>query len=362
MKVLGYDPQITVQRAWQLSSSVEQALSLDDLFARSDAVTVHVPLNDQTRRLVNEPRLRLMKQGRRCSSTSRAPAIVDDAGRGGRARCRAPARLRLRLPDQRPQGPPEGRHPAAPRRLDRRGGGELRHHGGRPGARLPGERQHPQQRQLSRRRCCRACPARRASRSPTATSRTWSARSRPASPSAQHQHRGPAQQVTGRVRLHADRRRRRRSARICWAGSAPSRACSRRGSSDARLPWPPGKTSRRRGASTTPAAAQRREARGGPRTHRRGRRADSPPDQRARAGSRSRSASPRAATATPSTSTVRSARRRCCAGRASATTGRCATRRSCACSARSCRPAWRSRSRSRSRSSVPRAPSPRPRC
>ncbi len=46
MKVLGYDPQITVQRAWQLSSSVEQALSLDDLFARCDAVSVHVPLTD----------------------------------------------------------------------------------------------------------------------------------------------------------------------------------------------------------------------------------------------------------------------------------------------------------------------------
>jgi D-3-phosphoglycerate dehydrogenase len=43
MKALGYDPQITVQRAWQLSSGVEQALSLDDLFARSDMVTVHVP-------------------------------------------------------------------------------------------------------------------------------------------------------------------------------------------------------------------------------------------------------------------------------------------------------------------------------
>ena len=64
MKVLGYDPQITVQRAWQLSSSVEQALSLDDLFARSDAITVHVPLNEQTRSLVNEARLKLMKQGR----------------------------------------------------------------------------------------------------------------------------------------------------------------------------------------------------------------------------------------------------------------------------------------------------------
>ena len=60
MKVLGYDPQITVQRAWQLSSSVEQALSLDDLFARADAITVHVPLNDDTRGLVNAARLKLM--------------------------------------------------------------------------------------------------------------------------------------------------------------------------------------------------------------------------------------------------------------------------------------------------------------
>jgi D-3-phosphoglycerate dehydrogenase len=78
MSVLGYDPQITVQRAWQLSSSVEQALSLDDLFARSDVVTVHVPLNDQTRRLVNEPRLRLMKKGSVLLNFSRS-GIVDDA-------------------------------------------------------------------------------------------------------------------------------------------------------------------------------------------------------------------------------------------------------------------------------------------
>jgi D-3-phosphoglycerate dehydrogenase / 2-oxoglutarate reductase len=77
MRVLGYDPQITVQRAWQLSSSVEQALSLDDLFARSDAVTVHVPLNDQTRRLVNESRLRLMKKAGVLLNFSR-PGIVDD--------------------------------------------------------------------------------------------------------------------------------------------------------------------------------------------------------------------------------------------------------------------------------------------
>jgi D-3-phosphoglycerate dehydrogenase len=62
MRVLGYDPQITVQRAWQLASSVEQARSLEDLFARADAISVHVPLNVDTRSLVNGARLALMKK------------------------------------------------------------------------------------------------------------------------------------------------------------------------------------------------------------------------------------------------------------------------------------------------------------
>jgi D-3-phosphoglycerate dehydrogenase len=77
MKVLGYDPQITVQRAWQLSSGVEQAISLDDLFARSDLVTVHVPLNDATRGLVSANRIRLMRDGSVVLNFSRAP-IVDE--------------------------------------------------------------------------------------------------------------------------------------------------------------------------------------------------------------------------------------------------------------------------------------------
>ena len=77
MKVLGYDPQITVQRAWQLSASVEQALSLDDLFARADAVSVHVPLNGQTSKLVNEARLKLLKKTGILLNFARA-AIVDD--------------------------------------------------------------------------------------------------------------------------------------------------------------------------------------------------------------------------------------------------------------------------------------------
>ncbi len=76
MKVLGYDPQITVQRAWQLSSSVEQARSMEDLFARADAITVHVPLNEHTRGLVNAARLALMKKDATILNFARA-AIVD---------------------------------------------------------------------------------------------------------------------------------------------------------------------------------------------------------------------------------------------------------------------------------------------
>ena len=79
MRVLGYDPQITVQRAWQLSSSVEQALSLDDLFARADVVSVHVPLNSETRNLVNESRLGLMRKGGVLLNFARAPIVETQA-------------------------------------------------------------------------------------------------------------------------------------------------------------------------------------------------------------------------------------------------------------------------------------------
>ena len=79
MKVLGYDPQITVQRAWQLSSGVEQALSLDDLFSRCDFVTVHVPLNEHTRGLVNEWRIRLMRPGSTVLNFARAQIVEERA-------------------------------------------------------------------------------------------------------------------------------------------------------------------------------------------------------------------------------------------------------------------------------------------
>ncbi|NCW57437.1 MAG: 3-phosphoglycerate dehydrogenase [Gammaproteobacteria bacterium] len=78
MRVIGYDPQITVQRAWQLSASIEQARSLEELFARSQFITVHVPLIEATRALVNATRLRLMPKSGVILNFSRA-VIVDDA-------------------------------------------------------------------------------------------------------------------------------------------------------------------------------------------------------------------------------------------------------------------------------------------
>ena len=60
MRVIGYDPNITVQRAWQLSAGVQKAISIDELFSKANIVTLHVPLNDDTRGLVKAARLKLM--------------------------------------------------------------------------------------------------------------------------------------------------------------------------------------------------------------------------------------------------------------------------------------------------------------
>lgn len=79
MRVIGFDPGMTVERAWQLSASVEQATSLDDLLARCDMVSLHVPLLDKTRGLMSAERLGLMRQGAVLLNFSRAE-IVDQSG------------------------------------------------------------------------------------------------------------------------------------------------------------------------------------------------------------------------------------------------------------------------------------------
>lgn len=77
MRVVGFDPQLTVDSAWQLSSSVVRAVSVDDLISKSDFITVHIPLNDHTRHLISTARLDCMKSGATLLNFSRA-AVVDE--------------------------------------------------------------------------------------------------------------------------------------------------------------------------------------------------------------------------------------------------------------------------------------------
>ena len=79
MRVVGYDPTITVQRAWQLESDVQQALSVDDLVARSDFISFHVPLTEETRGMIHADRLRHMKKGSVLLNFARNGIIDDDA-------------------------------------------------------------------------------------------------------------------------------------------------------------------------------------------------------------------------------------------------------------------------------------------
>ncbi len=79
MKVIGFDPSLTVESAWQLSSSVEKALGVDDLMGRADFVSLHVPLNEHTRNLINPSRLDLLKEKAVLLNFSRG-GIVDEAG------------------------------------------------------------------------------------------------------------------------------------------------------------------------------------------------------------------------------------------------------------------------------------------
>jgi D-3-phosphoglycerate dehydrogenase len=79
MVVHGYDPQITVRAAWRLSPGVEREETLDQLFKGADALTVHVPLVDATRGIVNKDRIALMNDGATLINFARAGVMDDDA-------------------------------------------------------------------------------------------------------------------------------------------------------------------------------------------------------------------------------------------------------------------------------------------
>lgn len=83
MKVIGYDPDITVQSAWKLSSEVEKANSVDDLLSRVDFVTFHVPLVEGTKNLINAERLKMMKDNVTILNFARNGIVDDEAVSAG---------------------------------------------------------------------------------------------------------------------------------------------------------------------------------------------------------------------------------------------------------------------------------------
>ena len=78
LKVIGYDPAISVEHAWHLSADVKRANSIEDVFRKADILTVHVPLIDATRGLVSTQRIALMKETAVLLNFARAE-IVDTA-------------------------------------------------------------------------------------------------------------------------------------------------------------------------------------------------------------------------------------------------------------------------------------------
>lgn len=63
MEVLGYDPYMSVEAAWHLTRSVRHAATLDEIFAQCDYITLHLPLTDTTKNMVDAARFAAMKPG-----------------------------------------------------------------------------------------------------------------------------------------------------------------------------------------------------------------------------------------------------------------------------------------------------------
>jgi D-3-phosphoglycerate dehydrogenase len=78
MDVIGYDPFISVDAAWSLSRAVRKADSMEDLLARSDYVTIHVPLNGDSRGMLDADRIRMMKKDARLFNFSRSELVAED--------------------------------------------------------------------------------------------------------------------------------------------------------------------------------------------------------------------------------------------------------------------------------------------
>ena len=75
MKVMGYDPYLTPKAAWSLSPAIKQASSYDDIFKNCDYISIHVPATPQTKNMICEKSISMMKDGVKIINLARADLV-----------------------------------------------------------------------------------------------------------------------------------------------------------------------------------------------------------------------------------------------------------------------------------------------
>ncbi|HEX7509995.1 MAG TPA: phosphoglycerate dehydrogenase [Chitinivibrionales bacterium] len=78
MEVTGFDPVISVEAAWELSRNIKRSLSLDSLLSKCDYITLHVPLNDKTKGMLNKDKFSIMKKGARIINYARGGLVNNE--------------------------------------------------------------------------------------------------------------------------------------------------------------------------------------------------------------------------------------------------------------------------------------------
>ena len=83
MGVVGYDPFISVESAWSLSTTIRRCNSREEIYAQADYLTLHVPLGDKTRGMIDAAAIAKMKDGVHLLNFSRSELVDIDALKAG---------------------------------------------------------------------------------------------------------------------------------------------------------------------------------------------------------------------------------------------------------------------------------------
>ena len=143
MKVLGYDPYISLKSAWNLSSHIAKAATLDEIYEKCDIICLHVPLTDETKKFINADSISKMKDGVIVINLSRAD-LVDDADMKNALESGKAAKYITDLSERRYNQDEKLHKHSSSGRIDRGERGQLRVYGGSRAYRLSGKRKHRQ--------------------------------------------------------------------------------------------------------------------------------------------------------------------------------------------------------------------------